>query len=355
MKIKLALLDSDKNYLSRITTVFTNKYMDKLEIYGFSDMNNAIDSLEKEKIDVFLASEAFEIDVQLVPQRCGFAYLVNNNEIEELSGQKVICKYQKAELVYKQILGIFADISATVAGVKFNNNNTSIIAFYGCSGGVGSSSIAAAYAKSMVKKSKKVLYLNFEKFGSTEYFFSGEGNQTFSDVLYAIKSKKNNLSLKLESSVKTDLSGVYFFESSEVAMDIEEMNLEDFQTMINTVLSAFDYDIIVIDTDLTRKNIVEEINSRATSIVITCDGSSISNKKLMRMCEYFKIIEQQRDERLLAKMKLVYNKFSNKTGKILDNPEIQFIGGVQRYEHASVEQVLEQLEKKYELMEQINM
>ena len=36
MKIKLALLDSDQNYLNRIVTAFNIKYADKLEIYSFT-------------------------------------------------------------------------------------------------------------------------------------------------------------------------------------------------------------------------------------------------------------------------------------------------------------------------------
>lgn len=37
MRIRLAVLDSDKNYLSRLSTVFMNKYADKIEFYSFTD------------------------------------------------------------------------------------------------------------------------------------------------------------------------------------------------------------------------------------------------------------------------------------------------------------------------------
>lgn len=33
MKIKVALLDKDKEYLDRLTGVFNTKYADKLEVY----------------------------------------------------------------------------------------------------------------------------------------------------------------------------------------------------------------------------------------------------------------------------------------------------------------------------------
>lgn len=37
MKIKVALLDKDKEYLDRLTGVFNTKYADKLEVYSFTD------------------------------------------------------------------------------------------------------------------------------------------------------------------------------------------------------------------------------------------------------------------------------------------------------------------------------
>lgn len=355
MKIRIVILDSDKNYLSRITAVFANKYMDKLEVYSFTDIEKVIEEIKNIRPDVFVSSEEFEINMNIIPERCGFAYLVSNNGIEEIYDQKAICKYQKAETIYKQILGIFADISSSIAGVKFDNDNTNVVAFYGCSGGTGSSSLSVAYANVMANRGKKVLFLNCEKFGSTEYFFSGTGNQTFSDVLYAIKSKKTNLSIKLESAVRIDNSGVHFYESSVMAMDTAEMNLEDFRILLSTLRTTFDYDLIVLDADLSFDSLFKEINEVASTIVVSCDGSEVSNKKLFRLCEYMKIVEQQSETKILAKMKLIYNKFSNKTGKILENPDISFIGGVPKFEHASTKQVIEQLQNRSEMLEKINL
>ena len=45
MKIKLALLDSDVNYLNRIVNAFNTKYAEKFEIYSFTKYENAIAEL----------------------------------------------------------------------------------------------------------------------------------------------------------------------------------------------------------------------------------------------------------------------------------------------------------------------
>ena len=62
MKIKLALLDSDQNYLNRIVTAFNIKYADKLEIYSFTKLESAMAALEPSRIDVLVASDTFVVE-----------------------------------------------------------------------------------------------------------------------------------------------------------------------------------------------------------------------------------------------------------------------------------------------------
>lgn len=46
---------------------------------------------------------------------------------------------------------------------------------------------------------------------------------------------------------------------------------------------------------------------------------------------------------LTERIALLYNKFSNKTGKTLENIGLKSIGGAPRYEHATTNQILERL------------
>ena len=57
MKIKLAILEEDKGYLNRIVSVFNTKYSDKFEIYSFTEMDVALQTLEQAKVDVILVDE----------------------------------------------------------------------------------------------------------------------------------------------------------------------------------------------------------------------------------------------------------------------------------------------------------
>ena len=155
MKIKLAILEKDENYLNRITFTFGSKYADKLEVYSFTDMNKALATIAEKKVHVLLADERFEINQDSLPSNCGFAYLVTSSDIESLRNQKTVGKFQKADFIYKQVLSIFSEVSAQITGIHTEAGATKMIAVTSAAGGVGASTIAAAIATRLALLQKK--------------------------------------------------------------------------------------------------------------------------------------------------------------------------------------------------------
>jgi Flp pilus assembly CpaE family ATPase len=246
-------------------------------------------------------------------------------------------------MIYKTILEVFSDNVSDSIGIKFDSDsNVRIITFVSASGGAGSSSSAAACAKSFAASGQKTLYLNLEQFGSVEPFFSGAGQTDFSDVIFALKSKKTNLSLKLESNVRQDPSGVSFYASPKKALDMMELKTEEVQKLITDLKLTGSYDSIVFDIDFSFNASAMEIFKQSTAIVFVSDGSEISNIKFMRAYNAIEILDERADVPLLPRLAVFYNKFSNKTGKTLDDVA-RSIGGAPKYDHATTEQVISQL------------
>lgn len=346
MKIKLLLLDSDKNYLNRITSSVTNKYADKIEIYSFTDQEIAMEKLSSAKADVFLSGSEFQVDPEKVPARCGFAYLVEAPEIESVREQKTIAKYQRIDVFYKQVLSLYAEHSLSGIGLKAGGDNQAqVILFLPASGGVGSSSMAVAFAGFAARKGKKVLYLNLEQFGSADAYFQGEGQADFGEVIYALKSRKSNLALKLEGMVKQDDSGVYFYSSPKSAMDLTELDGADVKSLLKEIGASGRYDVIVLDMDFMFQERLIGLMAAVRKIVFVCDGTESSLLKLERVLPALEIMEEMRDVNLLSKSCVVYNRFSSKRCRTAAGLEIRQLGGAPRYANAAPKQVQEELGK----------
>ena len=121
-----AILDKDENYKNRILSVFQVKYAEKIELYIFSKTDQLRVALEQKKLDMVLVDEEIEIDE--FPEETVFVYLSKTIGVEELNDHPVICKFQKIDTIYKQILGIYADTNAAMK-IKSGDNGAKIILF----------------------------------------------------------------------------------------------------------------------------------------------------------------------------------------------------------------------------------
>ena len=164
-----------------------------------------------------------------------------------------------------------------------------------------------------------------------------------SDIIFALKSKKANLSLKLESCVKQDMRGVYFYSQSKLALDMLELGGEEVLRLISELKLSGSYDYIILDCDFGIDAGERSILRQTDAIVWVGDGSAISNTKISRAYQALTISEQQEELPLINRICLIYNKFSNKTSTTIDSIEIKNVGGAPRYEHATTDQILSRL------------
>lgn len=343
MRIKVALLEKDEAYLKRIVSVFTTRYQNDLEIYSFTEYEVALKTVVDAKIEVLIASDAFEINTEEIPKRCVLAYFTDNAEVEDVNGVHAIGRYQKADLIYRQILSLYAENAANVSKMKVGNGDCKFVAFASPAGGVGTSVAAAAFAMHCAQTGKKTLYLCLEDFGTADNFFADAGQFTMSEIIYALKSKKANLALKLESSVKRDASGVYFFSAAPLVLDMLELTSEEILRLMSELGISGGYEYIVLDLDFRMDKKAMEIYGQADKIVMVSDGSALANSKMIRLRQALATLEETKDLDILRKSVLLYNRFANSTGKRLDNFEMECCGGLSRVETPSVSELVKHL------------
>ena len=345
MKIKLAILDKDMRYLKRIAAVFSTKYTENVEVYSFTDLEMALSVLNSAKIDILLANEEFDVDFSDLPQRCGFAYLVDAPNVSTLNEQAAVCKFQKPELIYKQILGIYAEKAAGMSGHVFKEGAAKVFSFSSPAGGVGASTLAAACAVYFASQGQRCLYLNLEPFGLADLFFSGEGQYNLSDVIFALKSRKSNFPIKLESCVKRSPQGVYFYAHPKVALDILELTEEETIQLIETLRLTGGYDYIILDAgfDMSERN--RNIHRQAQAMVWVSDGSEPANSKICRAYESLGICEANKDAPLTERLCLIYNRYNGSTCQMIEGIQVKTIGGAQRFENRTVEQIVSELSR----------
>ena len=341
MKIKVALLDKDKTYLDRIAGVFNARYMEELEIYAFTELNTALAALQKYRIDVLIADDSFDVNVDDSKIKSEIAYFVESHGIEKIKERPAICKYQKSEVIYKQILNLFSDKVDSIQKAYANTGRCKTILFSSPSGGTGTMTMSIAASLFYQKHGNRVFYLNLDPLNSSDLILGGESQFTMSDAIFAVKSRKGNLDLKLESYMCSSLEGVGFFRQAKVALDMLELKGDDIDILVNSVEKSGKYDVLIINKPFRLSKAINNYLKKYDAMVSVSDGSDEVNYRLVRAFDSLQLMLD--DEILLDKIKLIYNKFGSETGKMLSTDRIATIGGAPKYKGATTRQIAEKL------------
>ncbi|MDO5560979.1 MAG: hypothetical protein Q4F95_15460 [Oscillospiraceae bacterium] len=312
IKIKLGLVDADPVYLNRITELFTRKYQEQIEVYSFTDAKNIPQIVREKRINVLIASQDIMIDTQQIADFCMFAYFVDYNTIETYNKKRVVCKYQKADLIYKQILGLYSEKLADK--VKYKNSSDKkarLLLFVSGCDGAGATTTAAAYATRLALKGKKTLFLNLKQFGSVP-FTGGAGDGSFTNAIFAVKSKKVNMTLKLESVVKQSQQGVYFYESCKSSLDYAEMKADELECLLDEMKTNFGYEYIVLVDDFYMCEKFMFLLKYVTGIIMVSDSVRTSQIQLKKRYEAINSVEKRTKTSISDKVGLLLNKTTSR-------------------------------------------
>lgn len=345
MKIKVIIVDQDTNYTSHMLQVFQTRYADKVEMRVFSDVNSFYANIREAYADLVLYSSNLQLDTAELPESVVIGCLCEQSGIEEIGGVSAICKYQKVDILYKLMLGLFAE-KASDMKLKTSGNLVHVTLFTSVQGGCGTSAAAAAYALRMAKEGKKIFYLNLQKFGSSNLYFTGEGTMSFSDVIYALKGRKSNLLIKIESTLKTDPSGVDFFSDCRNAFDMIELKDDEIVSLIQAIGQVGEYEEIVVDLsgDLTERQL-KLMQDYADSVIYICDGTMTGIRKFEKFCETIRVIEERKEVQIMNKIQLLYNRYSSKNSMQMEKLPVSLLGGIHRFENVSGRPLIDQIAK----------
>ena len=172
IKIKLGLVGSDRLYLERFMEFAGKRYGGRTELYSFTEPESALQDTD--------------IAPDRIPEHCVFVYLTDSGEIDRYNGCRTVFRYQRAELVYKAVTGLYTDRISDRIEYRTGSGNSHITLFLPECEGSGTATAAAAFSEYSARSGRKTLFLNLRQFRETEDLISAPGDSTFTDVIFSL-------------------------------------------------------------------------------------------------------------------------------------------------------------------------
>lgn len=341
MKIRLSVIMSDEKYLSRFTEMAALQYVDKMELSVFTQAKSAAEIILKSRPDIVLAEKIYLQDLAGISKTSEIVCFTEEKDVHTWGGYRTICKYQKFSDIYKSIADIYAErIEAEAVTLKGDAGSKKIVTFYSGAGGVGASTVAAAYACYLAEHEEPVLYLNLEQTGSSDLFFHADGENDFGKVIYSLEMATGSPAVRMENALLRDSCGVYFYSACTSALDMLELNEDIMESLFEQlhVIKLFRW--IIVDMDFSLGTTAYMQIERSYAVYFVSDGSAVANAKLERKLCALEIIAEQREQMRLNRIFILYNRFRSKSGKKLEGSAFKEIGGIHRFADADTRDLL---------------
>lgn len=291
MKIKVAIYDSDRNYLEKMRSAFAGRYAGELEFYLFTTKYAALEALSESQIDVFLINKSLDVSPEEIPGNCTYAYLADLRDGDSWNDRPVIFKFQRMDAIYRGIKSVYDDRRTDIGGSNGAGTAGKVILFSAAAGGVGTSSMAAACAVRIAKKNQRVIYVNLQKFGGANLYFSGEGYWDMTDLIEALQNSETDLSEALQNWAREDARGVRFYSQADSPLDMMKLTNEDILRLVTELRSSGAYERIVLDVDFSLDEGMLPVYRAADKIVMVSDGTEEAAAKTDRALEALRDME----------------------------------------------------------------
>ncbi|MCG8538978.1 MAG: AAA family ATPase [Clostridia bacterium] len=310
-KIHLIIADRDEAYVESIVNYIMNNYSQRFQVSSFTEEQYLLDYLLKNKknIDILLICPQWYTD--LIPREEVSTLIILSDGMmsKEVKNCPVINKYQKGNRLIGNIINCFAESNPDKYYIVNNEKKAKVVAVYSPLGGIGKTSVAVGLSVKSEERGKSIFYLNLENIQSTPSFFHCESSQNLSNILYYIKEKKKNISLKVEGIRCVDSRyNIRYFLPPDSIVDLNEATPNEIQYLIHELKISKDYDFIFIDmsSNMDEKNI--SILKASDQIILLLSQEDIGITKIESFMNELDIFSKRNNIDLSEKMTIVENK-----------------------------------------------
>lgn len=268
-QIRLVLADSDLLFLEKLSAYIQKNNNRKFLLDLFSIPAKLEEWIEKEgKADLIVVSSSFYISMAKKPSTANIVILADCPQSLLPEGLNTINKYMPGDAILKEILSCCAESIPGSSNNGKEKGKISLILYSDGSDVLNPIAQSIAYIKA--KEGKNVFYLSLDDISNTDMYFTGNNSKGLCEMLYYVKSKKDNLTLRAEACTSRDIRyGVEFMKGHKNTQDIEKMNQSECESLIQAIKNRSCYDEVIISRAFREDLLLPILLKKADNIYIS--------------------------------------------------------------------------------------
>lgn len=243
-KIKLAIL-GDSLYAGRLTECIRKNSPDYLEVYGCRHPAELPDYLKQIQPDILLYEQDTAKEDKLPEYILQIQLTDDRKQCQEECKHPFVFRYQTGSEILRQIFQLYERTSKKKFSGWCRTLELKMTAFYAPGGHELLLPFSIAYA-AVCGEADKVLYFNLAEFSGMPLLLGDKGGNTFSDLIYGIRQKKEQFPLCLQSVLHHAEKFDYVLPP-ENPQDLYEVQKEDLECLFALLQEKTDYRLVIFN------------------------------------------------------------------------------------------------------------
>ncbi len=292
----LAICDPEELYAGNLMQYLKRRKSLPFDIQAFTNLDKLIEAAAREQIEILLISERMiEERVRHLP--IGQMMILFEGAGDDLEKQyPAIYKYQSADTVLKEMLCSYGPTNqSSLTGLAVDKKPMEIYGIYSPLGRVGKTSLALTMGQILARE-HAVLYLNFEWYSGFEFFFQRTWDNHFSDLIYYVKQRADNLTERL-GRMSASLNDMDYLAPVVSPSDISTAGIQDWDFLFDELELRSPYEYLILDLGNGPEDLVR-ILDRCDKIFMPILDDGLSQGKiaqfetLLRLWDAMPVLEK---------------------------------------------------------------
>ena len=366
MAVRVGVTDGNREFFERFRSVLMDDYKGEFEVYLFPDLPKALkaadlfrirvillepDSITPEEYEtlpvpedvaVFRLADRMQTEKQWEQDQARRAALAENGVVLDpepaYNALPVYCRYRSAAEWRARILKAVAETGGAVdkeperpvrGGADHSRKNSCRVAlFTSAAGGTGVSTAARAFTECCLRHSRHVLFLDLQTFPGRQASRTGDDLYTMEDVVLSLRGRKYAPDAVLDRAIRTEEDGRGYIVPPVSPAVLFDMTGEEIVTLLDLVEESERFSIIVLDLPFDTSERIILPFRRADKAVFVTNGTQIANRKTAQLLDALPSLCAEEPVLLYEKTCLLYNRFINGAGEVLQTEVPLKLGGI---------------------------
>lgn len=271
------LLFSSDEYFLNVFACFLSKEKLEFDLFSYSEEEEAVRKLEKERFDLILCEEGY---LDSYEEETGYISLGMHTVYPSEKQRGRLNIYQSASRVKEELEYMIQVLGGKE--LKEGKENATLVSFFSTEGGSGKTTLAYLTAVECAKN-KKTMYMNLEPLAVTDFLYAAEWENSMEEILLSFDGEKEEMNSLLLNTMKKSADDVYVIPVLNNIGDYLELSAAGVLQMVRTIANLGGMEVVILDLPGAFSAFTENLLLESKKIVWVYNDGRTGKKKLEKV------------------------------------------------------------------------